>query len=138
MNPLSLLHLPDLIRSQLRSILLGFVTAICILAGVGFLLAALWLWLATQTQPLVASLIIGVTLILLSASAFMITRKHDKSEPEREHEREREHETETEPDAKLSLKTIANLEAGKGDAVSVLVDAFVLGASTYRDIRSGR
>ena len=134
MNPLSLLHLPDFIRSQIKHIVLGLITGICILTGVGFLLAALWQWLATQTEPLMASLIIGAGLLVFSAIGFLINREPEKPD----HERDAKSEPEPEPEAKLSLKTIAALEAGKGDAVAVLIDAFALGSSTYRNIRNGR
>lgn len=130
MNPFSLFQLPQFIRSQVRNIVLGLVSGICVLTGIGFLLSALWMWLAPQFGSIWASVMIGAGMLLLSAIGLLIKDDADKPDEERE--------PAIDGDSKLSLKTIAQLEAGKADAVATLVDAFVLGASTYRDIRSGR
>ena len=60
-----------------------FISLTIALAGMGFLVSALWMWIAMESTPLIASLIVGGLFLVIASAVYLFGAVLARHEPRR-------------------------------------------------------
>jgi len=111
-------------RLQARNLVLGLVGAMLVAVGAGFLVTALWSLLAEQFDTIIASLVIGGLFLGFGLIVFALRGGRRPDHPAAVTDAQR--------------AAAAGRPFGSRGAYPVLMEAFLLGVTTYLQIRSVR